>query len=167
MTIDLFNQQSPELIRQQLFTCCGSSVWADKLVCMKPVNSVDELIAKSDICWNECGKTDWLEAFTHHPKIGDLESLEKKFQSTKEWASGEQSGVNSAAKPTIQELADGNKKYEDKFGFIFIVCATGKTAEEMLELLLTRLRNDPEKEILIARNEQNKITHLRLKKLFV
>ena len=94
-----------------------------------------------------------------------MESLAKKFASTAEWAYGEQSGVNIAAKETIEALAEANRLYEEKFGYIFIVCATGKSAEEMLGLLQSRLKNSPNEEIQIAADEQNMITKLRLEKL--
>ena len=107
-----------------------------------------------------------MEAFSHHPKIGDLSSLEKKFASTKEWASGEQSNVQTAAKETLIKLAEGNDAYLEKFGYIFIICASGKSADEMLSALETRLQNEHKKELYLAANEQNKITHIRLNKLF-
>ena len=113
----------------------------------------------------KCSEKDWKEAFSHHPKIGDLESLKKKFSSTAGWASDEQSGVNTASQQIIEALADGNKKYEEKFGYIFIVCAAGKSAEEMLAIFKSRLQNSPEVEIEIAADEQNKITKLRIEKL--
>ena len=94
-----------------------------------------------------------------------MKSLEKKF-ATKEWASAEQSGVGGASVDVLNELAAGNSEYEKKFGYIFIVCATGKSAQEMLELLKKRLPNSPEAELKIAAREQNKITHLRIDKLF-
>jgi 2-oxo-4-hydroxy-4-carboxy-5-ureidoimidazoline decarboxylase len=115
--------------------------------------------------WYECTEADWLEAFTHHPKIGDIDSLKKKFASTATWAAGEQSGAAAASQKVLEDLAKGNDDYEKKFGFIFIVCATGKTAEEMLQLLQDRLPNKKEDELKIAMDEQNKITKLRLEKL--
>lgn len=124
-----------------------------------------ELLEDAEAQWYECSPDDWKEAFSHHPRIGDVESLTKKFASTAQWASGEQSGVNAASGKTIEELAEGNRLYEEKFGYIFIVCATGKSAEEMLSLLQARLPNVPTEEIEIAAEEQNKITKLRLQKL--
>ena len=115
--------------------------------------------------WNDCTEKDWKEAFLHHPKIGDMEGLRKKF-SKDQFAGGEQTLVNTASEHTLNELAKGNKEYEEKFGYIFIVCATGKSAREMLDILQSRLVNDPGKEIKIAMEEQNKITRLRLQKLF-
>ena len=130
-----------------------------------PADDLVELLEDAEEQWFKCSESDWKEAFSHHPKIGDTASLKKKFSSTAQWASGEQSGVNAASQQTIEALAEGNRKYEDKFGYIFIVCATGKTAEEMLEILTSRLSNDPKDEIEIAADEQNKITKLRLEKL--
>lgn len=124
-----------------------------------------ELLEDVEEQWWKCNEDDWKEAFAHHPKIGDIESMKKKFASTAEWASGEQSGVQTASDKTLMALAEGNRQYEEKFGYIFIVFATGKSAEEMLQLLQERLKNDPEEEIQIAADEQNKITKLRIEKL--
>ena len=166
MTIEELNKLNKEKAFETLFKCCGCTTWAQELTDVRPFKNEVELLKVSDLIWKECGMVEGLEAFSHHPKIGDLKSLEKKFASTKEWASGEQAGVDEATHLTLAELAKGNRVYETKFGFIFIVCATGKTADEMLALLKARLVNDPGKEFEIAMNEQNKITHIRLKKLF-
>ena len=130
-----------------------------------PVDDFVELLEDAEEVWYECNEEDWKEAFAHHPKIGDMDSLKEKFASTAEWASGEQKGVNNASPQTLQALADANKLYEDKFGYTFIVCATGRSAEEMLGMLQSRLQNDPKEEIKVAADEQNKITKLRLEKL--
>lgn len=165
MTIKEFNQLDAEVAKEEIFKCCGCTNWAVKLVDNRPFTSVDDLRITSDTVWISCKQQDWLEAFTHHPKIGDKDSLKKKI-ATKEWASNEQSGVNEASDEILEELSRGNSDYEKKFGFIFIVCATGKSAGQMLELLKKRLQNTPEQEIKIAAGEQNKITHLRINKLF-
>ena len=130
-----------------------------------PADDLVELLEDAESQWWLCNEDDWKEAFTHHPKIGDLDSLKKKFADTAAWASGEQSGVNTATDEIINALAAGNRLYEEKFGYIFIVCATGKSAAEMLEILNERLKNIPEDEIKMAADEQNKITLLRLEKL--
>ncbi len=165
MTIDEINNLEEKLRREELRKCCGSRSWVNKLNAQFPVLDEEDLLEKSDSVWAECVEEDWLEAFTHHPKIGDVDSLKKKFASTAAWAGNEQSGVNAANDEVIQALAKGNDDYEKKFGFIFIVCATGKSAEEMLALLSERIHNDRDTEIHIAAAEQNKITQLRLKKL--
>ena len=130
-----------------------------------PADDLVELLEDAEEQWFKCNEQDWKEAFAQHPKIGDIDSLNQKFSSTTQWASGEQSGVGNASPEAIKALAEGNKRYEEKFGYIFIVCATGKTADEMLAMLQTRLQNNPEVEIEIAADEQNKITKLRLEKL--
>jgi|ERR1700757_1816893 len=165
MTIQELNNLPPDKTFEELFKCCGSTTWAKQLATKKPFESKTSLLHNSDWIWQNCTVRDALEAFTHHPKIGDLKSLEKKFAATKDWAGGEQAGVNTATQNTLVALANGNEAYLKKFGYIFIVCATGKTAEEMLALLNTRLGNTPETEIKIAMAEQNKITHIRLEKL--
>lgn len=134
-----------------------------------PADDLVELLEDAEEIWFELSTDDWKEAFSHHPKIGDVDSLKKKFDAvdlvTTGWASGEQSGVNTASPQLLEALAEGNRQYEEKFGYIFIVCATGKSAEEMLGILHQRLRNSPEEEIKIAADEQNNITKLRLEKL--
>lgn len=130
-----------------------------------PYEDLVELLNDAEEQWYQCSEADWLEAFTHHPKIGDIDALKKKFASTAHWAGNEQGAVAQASGETIQALAKGNDDYEKKFGFIFIVCATGKSAEEMLALLNQRLPNNREEEMQIAAGEQNKITQLRIQKL--
>jgi len=166
MTLRQFNQYNSNMATAELLKCCGSSKWAEMLVSQIPFNTLDDLKRASDKAWFSCNAADWLEAFSHHPRIGAVKSLEKKFASKTDWPSGEQAGVNDASGAILEELAVGNVRYEKKFGFIFIVCASGKSAGEMLELLKYRLGNGPEEEIKIAMEEQNKITHLRLDKLF-
>lgn len=165
MTIEELNKLGKQEAFDELFKCCGCSIWAKNLVDFRPFKSKADLFRLSDMIWTSCDEEEVMEAFSHHPKIGDIKSLEKKFASTKEWASGEQAGVNVATQQVLQELADANEAYEKKFGYIFIVCATGKTADEMLSLLKARLLNEPEDELRIAKGEQNKITHIRLDKL--
>ncbi len=115
--------------------------------------------------WWRLSKADWLEAFAAHPRIGDIDALRARFAPTAAWASREQAGVLGASGDVLNELAIGNRRYEARFGYIFIVCATGKTAEEMLALLGQRLSNDPDVEIKIAAAEQMKITRIRLERI--
>lgn len=165
MTLHEFNILPKELLVEELTKCCGSSSWVQRMLPFIPANDMVELLEDAEEQWWLCSEADWKEAFTHHPKIGDMDSLKKKFASTANWASGEQSGVQDANEKTLEALAEGNRLYEEKFGYIFIVCATGKSATEMLELLQERLKNTPEEEIQIAADEQNKITKLRIEKL--
>lgn len=131
----------------------------------RPLTNRENLLSVADEVWQNLTVSDWKEAFTHHPKIGDVDSLRMKFAKTSTWAEGEQSGVKSANDDVLAKLAEGNRLYEEKFGYIFIVCATGKSAGEMLQVLQLRLGNKPETEIHIAAAEQAKITRLRLEKL--
>jgi 2-oxo-4-hydroxy-4-carboxy-5-ureidoimidazoline decarboxylase len=165
MTLHELNTLPRQQLKEVLTRCCGSSAWVDKMLPFFPADDLVELLEDAEEQWFLCSEADWREAFVHHPKIGDVESLKTKFASTAEWAAGEQSGVNTASLATIQALAEANKEYEEKFGYIFIVCASGKSAEEMLSALQSRLQNSPEVEIEIAADEQNKITKLRIEKL--
>jgi 2-oxo-4-hydroxy-4-carboxy-5-ureidoimidazoline decarboxylase len=165
MLLQQLNKLDDTEARETLTKCCGSGKWVDKMNAARPFSNQQDLFDKADDAWQQCSQEDWLEAFTHHPKIGDVESLKKKFASTSDFASTEQAGVNTATTDIINELALYNEKYEAKFGFIFIVCATGKSAQEMLTLLKQRYENLPEEEIRIAMQEQHKITKIRLQKL--
>lgn len=165
MTLHDLNTLPKDKLREELLKCCGSTAWVEGMLPFFPAEDLVELLEDAEEQWYKCSEADWKEAFAHHPKIGDTESLKKKFASTATWAAGEQSGVDTASQQTIEALAKGNQEYEAKFGYIFIVCATGKSAAEMLALLQARLPNDPKDEIEIAAEEQNKITKLRLEKL--
>lgn len=166
MTLDELNKLSPHALKEQLKKCCGAHNWVEQLALYQPFLDRISLYALAREIWfDRCKKEDWLEAFKHHPKIGDIESLAKKYANTKAISAKEQSGVQGASIQTLQALAKGNQEYEEKYGYIFIVCATGKSAQEMLDLLLTRLHNSPAQEIEIAIQEQFKITTLRLEQL--
>lgn len=165
MNFQELNRLSKKELQIELTKCCGSTTWVKTMLNNFPFPNTATLYIKAEEIWDECLQDDWLEAFEHHPKIGDVNSLEKKFENTSLWASSEQSSIQIANQNTLQLLAQKNAEYEEKFGYIFIVCATGKAADEMLNLLLIRLNNNKEDELIIAKNEQNKITQLRLKKL--
>lgn len=165
MDLDQFNAMAVDQLKAELTRCCGSSRWVEQMIAARPFKSVSELMTCSDDVWQYLAVDDWQEAFAHHPKIGDLSSIKAKFASTSAWAQGEQKGVASASDDVLEALAKGNSDYEQKFGYIFIVCATGKSADEMLALLQERLKNEPAHEIRNAMHEQNKITLIRLEKL--
>lgn len=145
--------------------CCSSEAWVSGMVKRRPFSSIDALLREAATIWQGLGELAYLEAFLGHPKIGDVSSLKKKYADTHALASNEQSGAAVATTDVIQELADLNTAYEEKFGFIFIVFATGKSAKDMLETLKERLPNKRDKEIQNAADNQQKITELRLKKL--
>ena len=165
MTLHELNILPKHQLKSELFKCCGSNTWVDKMLPFFPADDLVELLNDAEEEWYHCTEADWLEAFAQHPKIGDVDSLKKKFASTAHWASSEQMAVDQASQQTLETLAHANDAYEQKFGFIFIVCATGKSADEMLQLLQARLPNNKQEEIEIAMDEQNKITQLRLQKL--
>ncbi|TNE52845.1 MAG: 2-oxo-4-hydroxy-4-carboxy-5-ureidoimidazoline decarboxylase [Bacteroidetes bacterium] len=165
MTLEEFNQLSEKEAFDSLYQCCASEKWASQVSKQRPYSSLQALLWAADQSWEQCGPEDTLEAFAGHPKIGDVKSLAKKYAATKSWAGNEQSGVDAASQSTIEALATGNQEYEKRYGYIFIVCATGKSADEMLDILNSRMNNEAETEFKIARGEQHKITHIRLKKL--
>ena len=166
MTLVELNHLPKPALAEALQKCCGSTVWVQNMVAQFPIADAQTLLYEATAEWNKLTEADWREAFTHHPKIGgDVAALREKFASTSTWAEGEQASVKQASQATLEALAAGNTEYEQKFGYIFIVCATGKTADEMLALLQARLPNKPEYEILTAAGEQDKITRIRLEKL--
>ena len=128
-------------------------------------SSDEQLTTRAEKVWADLAEADYLEAFLAHPRIGDVDSLREKYANTKAIAGGEQSGVDSADEATLKRLAEANDEYFDKFGFIFIVCATGKSAKQMLEILEARLPNERDVEVANAAAEQLKITKIRLGKL--
>lgn len=148
---------SPEEARALLAGCCGSTRWVDAMLARRPFGSMTALSESAGSIWRGLSEHDWLEAFRHHPKIGDRTAAGIAKQ--------EQSSVASASASIVTELADANREYEARFGHIFIICATGKSAESILEALRERLDNNPKAEIQIAAEEQLKITQLRLKGL--
>jgi 2-oxo-4-hydroxy-4-carboxy-5-ureidoimidazoline decarboxylase len=145
-----------------LRACCGSTRWVDRMLERRPFASQGALVSAAREVWFDLGPDDWREAFSHHPRIGDRESLARRFPATHQLSSREQAGVAGAAEDVLDALADANDQYFDTFGYIFIVCATGRTAGEMLGILRERLRNPPDVEIRVAAEEQAKITALRL-----
>ncbi len=161
-----FNQLSKDELHEQLKACCGASKWIEVMMDGFPFDDEKQLLHAAQNTWyHQCLAEDWLAAFTHHPAIGDIKTLAEKFASTQKLAANEQAAVNDAPDSILQALADANTAYYQKFGFIFIVCATGKSASEMLRLMNDRLINSYEEELAIAMGEQYKITVIRLKKL--
>ena len=166
MDIRAFNDMTPEQANEAMQRCCSASRWAQSVVAGRPYASLAALMDFAAECWGNMQESDWLEAFDGHPRIGDPESLKAKYRATLATASGEQSSVQSANEETIAALAEGNEIYFNRFGFIFIIFATGKSAAEMLARLRQRLDNDRNTELAIAAGEQWQITQLRLEQLF-
>ena len=159
------NSLSPSQAEAEFLKCCGSKNWARQLTSARPFASLDELIAKADLIWWSLDSEDWLEAFHSHPKIGEKKAAAPTVVEAQRWSEDEQSGIRDSAQQTLDALAKLNQTYEEKFGYIFIVCASGKGSEEMLAILRARLENNADAELRVAAAEQAKITHLRLRKL--
>ena len=186
MNMGALNALPEDIAVGELLRCCGSSRWAREMAAARPFVSFDAAAAAADRIWDKVTPADWLEAFAAHPRIGEGagragragraggaggagtgggagEAGEKAR--TAEWAHQEQAGARDASEAVRDRLAAANREYESRFGYLFIVCATGKSAEEMLAILERRLVNDPARELRIAAEEQRKITRLRLAKL--
>lgn len=166
LTIANFNSMTGEEAVACLKRLCGAAAWCHGMSIARPVESLDAIHRTADRMFDDLGESDWREAFAAHPKLGDLTSLRMKYAGNREWSGGEQAGVGQAAEETLRALARLNAEYEAKFGYIFILCATGKSAAQMLEALRARLPHAPEQELPIAVAELRKITHLRIDKLF-
>ncbi len=162
--VDKLNRLPLDGARAALLACCGSTRWAEQVAALRPFWDVGQLLRIGERVWRESGPEDWLEAFRAHPRIGERKAEQETGEQSRNWSEGEQSRARDAAVQTLDALTEANREYETRFGFIFIVCATGKTAEEMLELLRARMGNDPETELRVAAGEQWRITELRLKK---
>ena len=161
-TWQAIDQADSDEARRLLARACGSTRWTERMLARRPFGSREALLSAARVEWDGLSADDWREAFSHHPKIGDREKLRQRFPATHALSSHEQAGVDTASDAVLDALAEGNRRYEDTFGHIFIVCASGLTADEMLATLTNRLGNDPAREILIAAAEQAKITALRL-----
>ena len=176
--LERLNHLPAEEAQARLLSCCGSREWARRLAAKRPFGSAEALAEAAGRIWASLSREDWLEAFAAHPRIGagtekgtdsfnrpSLSGAERKTDLSRFWARGEQAGARSATPETLARLADANRRYEDRFGHVFIVCASGKSAAEMLALAEARLHNDAQTELAIAAEEQRQITRLRLAKL--
>lgn len=149
-----------------LARCCGAQRWATTMAAQRPFASQAHLHGAAEHVWWHLGDADWREAFEHHPRIGaDVAALRARFAATASWSAGEQAGMSAASDEDILALAEGNAAYLARYGYIFIVCASGLTAAQMRARLEARLDNPPAAELRIAAGEQAKITALRLDKL--
>ena len=156
MNLNDMNSTPDAEAREALLACCGARGWADRMLASRPFRDAAALHASAEAIWTSLTPADWLEAYSQHPSIG---------ANAAGWSRQEQSGMSEASRDTAETMRKANEEYERKFGWIFIVCASGKSAEDMLHLLQQRIENDPAKELRIAASEQSKIMHLRLDKL--
>ncbi|MBH0014135.1 2-oxo-4-hydroxy-4-carboxy-5-ureidoimidazoline decarboxylase [Pseudoalteromonas sp. NZS100_1] len=150
---------------QALEHCCAAPSWVSGMLNIRPFKNQQHLFESAQSVWNSLNESDYLAAFEGHPQIGDLSTLSKKYAATAQKAGHEQSGMSKANEAVLTKMIALNKEYLNKFGFIFIVCASGKTAEQMLELIEQRMHNTRSTELNIAAGEQAKITKIRLESL--
>lgn len=151
-----------ELTPDDLLASCGSRRWVELMLARAPFAGADALHEAADECFEELEEQDWLEAFAHHPRIGDLDALRERFAASGAFSEREQEAVEGAHEAVLRELQRGNEEYERAFGLVFLVRAAGRSADEILQLQRARLGNDRGTEIATAAGEQRQITHLRL-----
>ena len=155
---------SPQEAAQEVLSCCGSQAWAEQLAARRPFPDEQTLFAAADKCWNALPQADWLEAFRSHPRIGERHAETSTTATSAAWSSAEQSQMQAADAAILLRMQQGQRTYEQRFGRIFIVCASGKQPSEMLRLLETRLGNDAATELLVSAAQQQQIMQLRLRK---
>ena len=160
-----FNNLSRSRAQKALLDCCGAKKWVEQMAAQMPFASHVQLLESAGKTWMQLGREDWLEAFRHHPAIGESRAKSKQSANARRWSAGEQSVAQRSPRKTLAALAAENRKYQAKFGHVFLICASGKSSEEILKNLQQRLSNDPEAELRVAAEEQRKITRLRLEKL--
>ncbi len=163
LTLEQLNLLHELQAERRLLACCGSRAWARGVAAGRPYYNFAELLATSDRVWSQLTPDDWREAYARHPRIGD--SAASARNTAEHWSEREQARARSGSAATLAELAELNADYEDRFGYVFLICATGKTADQILDIARARLNNDPDTELRIAAEEQRLITHLRLRKL--
>jgi 2-oxo-4-hydroxy-4-carboxy-5-ureidoimidazoline decarboxylase len=152
--------------RAQLARCCGAARWVEAMLARRPFGSRAALLEAAEQSFAALEDEDFLEAFAQHPRIGeDLAALRARFPASAAWASAEQAGVSGADDATLLALREANREYYERFGFIFIICASGKSAAQLLSALRARLPNSRSAELALAAREQTAITRLRLEKL--
>jgi len=164
-SVNRLNELSANEAQAEFLKCCGSTKWAQEMTAARPFATEQELFIRADDISASLEDVDWLEAFRAHPKIGEKKAAIVQSHQEQKWSAQEQSGVSEASAGTISQLAERNRGYEERFGFIFIVCASGKSPDEMLAILNSRIDNEPRTELRIASEEQRKIARLRLQKL--
>ena len=149
-----------------MIACCGARRWASAMVALRPIGSVLDLSEAADRVWGTMEEADWMEAFVCHPRIGERKAAHAAARSVA-WSKQEQSSASGTAEQVLAEIAEGNARYEERYGFTYIVCATGKSAEEMLTILKRRLLSDSAAELIEAAEQQRQITQMRLGKWLI
>jgi allantoicase len=163
--IERLNELAPAQANKALLDCCGSRAWVAAIVARRPYGSENDFFVAADAIWSGLSRRDWLEAFRHHPPIGAGKAAAQQSAEAKKWSAKEQSAAQQAPADTLAEMAEANFEYQSKFGYVFLICATGKSADDILASLRKRMPNHSKTEIQIAAEEQRKITRLRLDKM--
>ena len=164
--LSAWNDADEAVALEAMLACCGAREWASAMIALRPIDNVLELSEAADRVWATMTEADWMEAFACHPRIGERKAVQATAKSAM-WSGQEQSSVATAESLVLEELAETNVQYEQKFGFTYIVCATGKTADEMLAILKRRMANDRASELREAAEQQHQITQIRLGKWLV
>ena len=159
------NRLSKTKAHKALLDCCGSPIWATQMVNRMPFADVSNILETADKLWTALSEAEWHQAFRHHPAIGAKRAEKAQSATAKRWSKGEQAVANTADSQILAALARANQEYQSKFGYVFLIFATGKTSEDILASLRQRLLNDPAEEFRIAAEELRKITRIRLEKL--
>ena len=159
-----WNRLSAEDAAKEILPCCGSWAWARGMAAGRPFADVTTLLAACDETWSNLTAEDWMEAFRSHPRIGESRAAQPALARSVTWSTQEQQKVAVAGDAVKIALAEANQEYEQRFRHIFIVCATGKSAPEILQILRRRMRNDGPTELREAAEQQRQITRIRLKK---
>lgn len=162
--LDEWNAMNADEAATAVLACCGSTAWAAQLAARRPLGTLPELLAASDSAWWPLGEADWKEAFDSHPRIGETHAQASAADASLRWSASEQGAAMLSDDEAKRCLSEGNKAYEERFGRIFIVCATGKSSQDILAILERRMRNTPEAELHEAAEQQREITHIRLRK---
>lgn len=164
LILQQWNRLDRSTAEAEILPCCGSRAWAQELASLRPFDDSEDLIKLSDRIWSELDVADWDEAFCSHPRIGEQKAPAASTPQSAQWSSQEQRAAATSNSATQDELRRANAEYEARFGRIYIVCATGKSAEEMLAILKRRLQNEDAAELREAAEQQRQITELRLRK---
>jgi 2-oxo-4-hydroxy-4-carboxy-5-ureidoimidazoline decarboxylase len=159
-----WNGLSEEEAVAEILSCCGSRAWARKLTSLRPFTEEESLFRASEACWQSLTEEDWLEAFRSHPRIGEQHAQSETTATSAAWSRSEQGQMKDADADIVSQMRQGHRAYEERFGRIFIVCATGKQPAEMLAILEKRLKNAPDVELVESAAQQQQITQLRLRK---
>jgi allantoicase len=163
--LEQINNLPAAAARKALLDCCGSITWADQIISQRPFTTDAKLFESAEKIWAQLDPKEWLRAIRQHPPIGSKRRNSKQSGTARKWSTGEQSAAQTSSPETLAVLHAANQAYHATFGYVFLICATGKSGDEILQSLRQRLANDPDRELRVAADEMRKIIRLRLEKL--